>query len=467
MSRLRIAGRLALIVVGAIVLVQMLMAAAYFVEQRGRREATGFAPLFAQIAALVQALDRVPAADRELVRRAATSVRFVPSIREDIPENVAHARLLRNAEQRLRAQLGPPADRFVALSFITRAPNGGQPVARLRDLVGARLHAVIGLASGGYLDIETSGDLSLRLLGVPVGLLAGILGFAVALAALIAVRRETRPLSELAGVIERFGTAVETQPVAERGAPDVRTLIRAVNAMQARIAELLRSRTLVLGAISHDLRTYVTRLRLRLELLPESDQRTKATADLDGMQSLMDDALVFVRSSFAALPDETVDLSRVVQTEYEARKAQSAPVTLTDAQAPLVVRGSPAGIARVVTNLVANALAYGGSADVSLHADKDSAELWVEDRGPGIPLSERTHVFDPFYRLETSRNRDSGGAGLGLTIVRQIVESSRGTVTIEDRPGGGTRMRVSLPRAMTDPAAKVLAVAQSPLTKKA
>jgi signal transduction histidine kinase len=445
MSRLRIAGRLALIVVGAVMLVQMLMVAVYFIEQRERWEAAGISPLFDQVAALVQALDGVPVADRDLVLRAATNAaRFRPSIRRDLPANASHSWILRNAEERLRAMLHPPEDRFVALSIVTSERSGSQPVTGLRDLVGARLHAVIGLTSGGYLDIVTSGELGL-LLGIPVGLLAGILGFVVALAALIAVRRETKPLSELAVAIERFGTAVEAQPIAEQGAPDVRTLVRAINGMQARIAELLRSRTLVMGAISHDLRTYVTRLKLRLELLPESEQRTKATADLDGMQSLMDDALALARASFAAAPDETVDLARVARNECEARKAQNTPVTVTGAQAPLTVRGSPVGIARVVANLVANALAYGGCADVSLQAEQDFVELWVEDRGPGIPLRERAQVFEPFYRLEASRNRASGGAGLGLTIVRQIVESNRGTVEIEDREGGGTRVRVRLP----------------------
>ncbi|HTQ81959.1 MAG TPA: ATP-binding protein [Pseudolabrys sp.] len=449
MGRLRIAGRLALIVVGAIVFVQMLMIAVYFIEQRRQPERGGFALLLGQIAALTQALDKVPPNNRELVLRAATSLRFTPTIRQNVPDNVVHSALLGNAERRLRALIGAPEDRFIALSFISR--NGGQPISRLRDVVGARLHAVVGLNSGAYLDVETAGELTMRLLGVPVGLLAGILGFGVALAALIAVRRETKPLSELTGAVERFGAAAEPQPVAERGAPDVRALIGAVNAMQARIAELLRSRTLVLGAISHDLRTYVTRLRLRLELLPESEQRTKAAADLDGMQSLMDDALVFARASFAGGPDETVDLAQAARSEYEARKAQHAPITLAGADAPLVVRGSRAGVTRVVANLVGNALAYGGCADVSLHPEGDFAELWVEDRGPGIPAGERAQVFEPFYRLEPSRNRDSGGAGLGLTIVRQIVESNRGTVSIEDRPGGGVRMRVRLPRASVQP----------------
>lgn len=445
MSRLRIAARLAFIVVGGIIFVQLLSAAIWFVEQRGRGEAGGSALFLGQIAALVQALEKVPPDARDLVRRAATTARFKPVIRSDMPSHNMHGRLMDGAEQRLRALIGAPADRLVALSFVTA--REGQPVTRLRDLVTARLHGVIGLAGGDYLEIDAAGEPGLRFLGIPVGLLAGILGFVVALIALLAVRREIRPLSQLTVAVERFGTAAQTQPVAERGAPDVRALIRAVNTMQARIAELMRNRTLVLGAISHDLRTYVTRLRLRLELLPESPQRDKAAADLNDMQSLIDDALAFVRASFLAAPEGTVDLVGLARAEYEVRKSAGQPVTLHCSEPSLIVHGSPAGMARVLANLVNNAIGYGGGAEISLQAAKEAVELLVEDRGPGIPIGERALVFDPFYRLEISRNRDSGGAGLGLTIVRQIVESNGGTVAIEDRLGGGTRMRVRLPRA--------------------
>jgi two-component system osmolarity sensor histidine kinase EnvZ len=446
MSRIRIASRLALIVVGAIVLVQMLLAAVYFVDNRTTQGRARLEPLLTQIASLAELLDRVPEADRPLVMRAATSIGFVPSLRQDRPSE-AHSVILRPAERRLRALLGPPDGRYMALSLVASGRRDGEPVTRLRDLLGAQVHAVVALSSGGYLDVEARGGPTLRLFGVPVGLIAGILGFAVALAALIAVRRETKPLSDLAVAVERFGTAIEPQPIAERGAPDVRAVIHAVNAMQSRIAELIRSRTLVLGAISHDLRTYVTRLRLRLELLPDSEQRRKASADLDGMQSLMDDALAFARASFGNGSEETVDLARIVRNECELRVAQGKAVTLAIMEAPSPVRGSPAGLARVAANLIDNAAAYGGGADVSLRAAGDGIELWVEDRGPGIPSSERGKVFEPFYRLDPSRNRESGGAGLGLTIVRQIVESHRGTVTIDDRPGGGARLRVRLPRA--------------------
>jgi two-component system, OmpR family, osmolarity sensor histidine kinase EnvZ len=427
----------------------MLMAVAYYVDRREAADGATFAPLLGQIAALTQVLDRVPVADYPLVLRAATGTGFFPRIRPDLPNDVGSGPLRRLAERRLRNLLGDSGDRFVALYFRTGEMRGSRSIVRLRDVIGARAHAVIGLKSGGYLDVEAVGDLTMRLYGVPAGLFAGILGFVFALIALIAVRRETQPLSDLAAAVERIGPDFDLQPVAERGAPELRALVHAVNAMQARIVELIRSRTMVLGAISHDLRTYLTRLRLRLELLPESPQRTKASLDLDGMQALVDDALAFARSSFGNDKDAASDLSSIVKNEHDSREANGDAVSLIGADRPLMVRGSPAALARIVTNLVGNALAYGKCADLSLLALDEAVELRVEDRGPGIPAGDRASVFEPFYRLEPSRNRDHGGAGLGLTIVRQIVESYRGTITIGDRPDGGARVQVRLRRIET------------------
>ncbi len=451
MGRIRIAGRLALIVVGGIVLVQMLFAAVYYANNRTAAPRPQIEPLLSRIAALTHLVERLPPAEQAVALRAATGAGFKPSLRAERPVEVRSA-LLWGAERRLRNMLGQAPERYVALALVSRRGDH-QPVERLRDLFGAEIHAVVGLAAGGYLDVVARGGPTLRLFGVPVGLIAGILGFAVALAALLAVRHETRPLSDLAASVERFGKAIEVQPVKARGAPDIRALIGAVNAMQARIVDLIKSRTLVLGAISHDLRTYVTRLRLRIELLPESPQRAKIVADLESMQALMDDALAFARASFANGGEATADLAQIVRMEQAARAGQGAAVKFTGAEAPVFVRGGASGLSRVVANLVDNALAYGGCADLSLHAAGEFAELWVEDRGPGIPPAERAQVFEPFHRLDPSRNRESGGAGLGLTIVRQILEANGGSVAIEDRPGGGARIRVRLPRGQAGEAA--------------
>lgn len=446
MGRIRIASRLVLIIVGAIVLVQVLMAGVFIAEYRRNAGQFSETPLLSQIAALTQALERTPAAERALVLRAVSGPRFSAEIHPQPPTDFERSALLSDREQRLRALIGPPDDRLVKLSLVTNAERGSQKVTRLRDLVGARVRAVVGLTDGSVLEVEAGGEMTLRVLGIPAGLLASIFGFVVALIAIIAVRRETRPLSELTAAVSRFGTDIEPQPVAERGAPDLRSLTRAVNAMQVRIADLVRNRTIVLGAISHDLRTYVTRLRLRLELLPDSEQRRKAETDLNDMQALMDDALAFARASFAGAPPEPVDLAAIVRRECETLRAQGRAVSLGGEAGPLQVRGTAAGLARVVANLANNAVAYGGGAEVSLHADAQDVVLWVEDRGPGIPEAERGRVFEPFYRLEASRNRDKGGAGLGLTIVKQIVESLGGAVAIDDRPDGGTRVTVTLPR---------------------
>lgn len=446
MRRFGIASRIALIVIGTLLVAQLLMVAAYVVERRRATQEQAFAPLIGQIVALAQLLERVPEDNRDLVLRASSGVGFRPSVGAARPQ-IERTPILKPVEWRLHRLLGGPPDRYIALSLLTSERLGSHPVRRLRDLSGARLQVVIQLEDGGYLEVICGGDITVRLLGLPIGLLAGILGFLVALMALLAVRRETRPLTDLSEALERFGTQLEPQAVPERGAPDVRTVIRAVNTMQARIADLVRTRSLVLGAISHDLRTYLTRLRLRLEFLPQNEQTAKAAADLDGMQALVDDALAFARASFSGASDEAVDLSRLVRAECDTRLAQGAEVSLEGVEEPRIVRGAPGALARVIANLVGNALAYGGRADILLAEAGDEVELRVEDRGPGIPLAERENVFEPFYRVEASRNRESGGAGLGLTIVKQIVEGHGGRVVIEDRPRGGARLRVLLPKA--------------------
>jgi two-component system, OmpR family, osmolarity sensor histidine kinase EnvZ len=442
MARIGIAARLTLIIVGGLILFQLFTVTTYFIERRHAAEGATFAPLLGQIAALVQLLDHVPVEDRALVLRATTGINFLPSILESVPPDNTPASDLRLANWRLHRLLGNDDTRYISIS-LAKKETGENHVDRLRDYIGSSLRALIELKSGGYLQIQATGDLALRLLGIPVGLVAGILSFLVAVVALLAVRRETKPLSDLGDAVERFGSSLKPQAVSERGAPDVRALIGAVNSMQHRIVQLMRSRTIVLGAISHDLRTYLTRLRLRLELLPDSPQRSKASADLDGMQALVDDTLAFVRASFANGADDTADLSQIVTNEYITRTSLDEHVSLTGAEEPLYVRGSPTALARVVSNLAANAIAYGKVADLTLKRREKSVELIVEDRGPGIAASDRTQVFEPFVRMEISRSRDHGGAGLGLTIVRQIVESYGGTITIEDRSGGGARIRVT------------------------
>lgn len=447
MARLGLAARLALIIAGALVLGQILMTMAYFVDRRGAAAGATLGPMMGQVSALVQLLDRVPAADRPLVLRAATAPGFFARIVAEPPAPRPATDTMPVVERRLRAQIDAPPARFVSATIDTRGQYGVKLLPLLAQWRGAHLNLVIGLADGDYLEVEATGDLTARLFGVPVGLFAGLLGVAVALAAVLAVRRETKPLSDLSAALERFGTRLEAQAITPRGAPDVRRLIATFDAMQQRIVELVRNRSLVLGALSHDLKTYVTRLRLRVELLPEGPQTARAQADLEEMQNLLDDALSFARGAFATPPGASVDLAAIAAEECAARRTEGASVEMAAPEGPCPVAGAAPALRRVVANLMGNALKYAGGADVSVAVKGQRVELVVEDDGPGIPQAERQKVFEPFYRLDASRSRDTGGAGLGLTIVKQIVENLGGSVGIEDRPGGGARLRVSLPRA--------------------
>ncbi|GGF75046.1 two-component sensor histidine kinase [Azorhizobium oxalatiphilum] len=444
MARLGLAARLALIIAAGLVAMQMLMSAAYFFD---RRPTTGGAlngPMIEQMVALVALLDTVPPEQRALVLRAAT----VPGFSTDITPNAVppapDADVLAFVEKRLRAQISDPSRAISA-----RVEAEWQVPRLLRPLLlqwrAPHLRVEVELAHGGYLQVDATGELIARLFGIPVGLLAGLLGLGVAFASVWAVRRETRPLSHLSQAVERFGARLEPQPVTPRGAPDVRSLIVTFDDMQNRIVELVRNRSLVLGALSHDLKTYVTRLRLRLELLPDDPQKARAQGDLEEMQTLLDDALAFARGTFAAPGGAPVDLAKIVGEECAARQAVGAQVAMTPPAGPCLVSGAAPALKRVAANLIGNAIAYGGSAEVRVTIEGDQVALVVEDRGPGIPEAERTRVFEPFYRMEASRSRATGGAGLGLTIVKQIVESLGGAVSIAERPGGGARLTVRLP----------------------
>src|SRR5215470_12047763 len=277
MLRIRFIWRVALILVAALVVVQLLAAAAYYV-QRDRATKAGFhLPLPDQIAALVQLLDHATPEEAALALRAVNGAGLRAEIRPDRPSASAGDWRLERIETALAGYLGG-GDRFISASLIDGDPGEGA-LRRTRSLLNGKVRVVVSLASGGYLVVETAGELLARLFGLPAGFWAGIVGFIVMAIAILAIANEARPLSRLARSVERFDAALEPAPMPERGAPEMRALIGAVNRMQSRIATLVKSRTFVLGAISHDLRTYLTRLRLRVETLPQGAVRERVVRD--------------------------------------------------------------------------------------------------------------------------------------------------------------------------------------------
>lgn len=266
-----------------------------------------------------------------------------------------------------------------------------------------------------------------------------------------AVRRLTMPVRVLAEAAERLGRDVNAPPMPESGPTEVAKAAHAFNTMAERIRRFVSDRTQMLAAIGHDLRTPITRLRLRAEFMDDDEQRRKMLADLDEMEAMVAATLAFARDESTAEPTVALDLAalcRTVLDEAADARPNLAEAIGYDGPERLTVRARPVALKRALANLVGNALAYGGAARLAL-AGPDGpgrpVRLSVEDAGPGIPPEQLEAVFQPFHRLETSRNRETGGTGLGLPIARNILRAHGGDVVLQNRPGGGLVALATLP----------------------
>ncbi len=261
-----------------------------------------------------------------------------------------------------------------------------------------------------------------------------------------AVRRAIQPLSMFAGAAERLGLDVDAPPLPEEGPREVRLASRAFNEMQGRLRSFVRDRTQMLAAISHDLRTPITRLRLRAEFMEDGEQKDRMLSDLDEIQSMIAATLDFARDDFAGEPRRAFDLAVLLRDICDEFRDVGADVTW-EGPAHATQVGAPAALKRAFTNLIGNAVNYGGGGAVSLTVEQGSCRILVEDRGPGLAEADLERVFEPFVRAEGSRSRETGGVGLGLAITRSIVRGHGGDVTLANRPEGGLRATVVLPAA--------------------
>ena len=307
----------------------------------------------------------------------------------------------------------------------------------------------VGLKSGETLVVATGGLLHLTMLGLPPGFWAGVLGFAVAVITVLMVRREARPLRDLAEAVDRMSLPGKADPIPDvpRGAPEIRALIAAFNRLSERIAQLIKARMALIGGISHDLRTYATRLRLRAELIGDEQERAKAINDLDDMKQLLDDSLLAIEAGAAVRAQELVDIAPILEREADDRRRAGAAVALVMSPAAQGAQliGEALALRRLIANLTDNALAYGSEALIGADVAGDDLVILVDDKGPGISPAECELVLEPFVRLEQSRNRSTGGAGLGLAIARNVAETHGGRLTLETALAGGTRAMVRLP----------------------
>jgi signal transduction histidine kinase len=331
----------------------------------------------------------------------------------------------------------------------------GAPQIRWRELVIYGGHnwreVVIGmrLADGEWMDVTAKLE-PLRPWHSPTFLTAFVLmTAAAALLTLWAVRQLTAPVRTLAEAAEALGRDVNAPPLPENGPTEVAVAAVAFNTMAARIRRFVQDRTELLTAIGHDLRTPITRLKLRAEFVDDDEQRGKILADLEELEAMVSATLAFGRDARTTEPVSQLDLAELLRTILdEAGDAHPdvADKLRYDGPAHLTVRARSLALKRVLVNLVTNALNYAGSATVRLSRDGARMVLVeIEDDGPGIPESDLERAFEPFHRGEPSRNRETGGVGLGLPIARNIMRAHGGDVVITNRAPCGLKATVTLP----------------------
>ncbi|MCX8134334.1 MAG: ATP-binding protein [Roseococcus sp.] len=434
-----LAGRTAFVLILGLMAVQGLGLTIHAFDRLELQRAAEARDLSFRAAALWRALVTQPPerraavlAEAELPSNLLASVDREPWVRPEMPPVPPHLRRL------FRLEPPPPP-----------GPRRLRPVESLSAAGGPSEVALsLRFAEGGWLNMR---------LRLPAPrpwhsdrFLAAFAAMSVAAALLIlwAVRRLTRPVRDLAAAAERLGRDVNAPALPETGPREVAQAAAAFNGMATNIRRFVADRTQMLAAIGHDLRTPITRLRLRAELMEDEEQQRRMLADLDEMEAMIAATLAFARDDAAAEPAAPVDLAALARTvldeaadaqpELADRIAYSGPEHLTVSLRPLAMK-------RALGNLVANALKYGGAARLALEPRGAGAVIAIEDDGPGIPEAALEEVFQPFRRIEASRNRETGGTGLGLTIARSILRAHGGEVSLHNREGGGLRVVVSLP----------------------
>ncbi|MEE3504259.1 ATP-binding protein [Acidiphilium acidophilum] len=262
-------------------------------------------------------------------------------------------------------------------------------------------------------------------------------------ASIWAVGRVTAPLRTLATAAERLGRDVTAPPLAETGTIETRQAAHAFNVMQSRLRHLVESRTRMLAALSHDLRTPLTLLQLRVEDVPQAEERDRMLATIAGMNQMIEATLAFARDDAAVEPFRRIDLTALLAAIVDDM-ADAGMKAILEPAPSITVDGQPAALRRALVNLLDNAIKYGGAASVTVGTGPHTAIVRIDDAGPGIPPAELARVFEPFYRVERSRSAETGGSGLGLSIAMAVMQAHGGTITLSNRSEGGLSALVVL-----------------------
>ncbi len=441
----RTLGAQLVVVTAAAVLISNVGVAVWFTiadRQAARTSVTD--RLLDRVNSAAAVLSAIPAKERDAAARAMSTPLLHFSMHHGRPLTGTMDSQENQIATRIRSVLPPKRDReavFVRLraprpgEVIPKPSNGTRPVIEIMVPVVRRTQ----LVATFFEPPEPPWPMQITIAAIVAILTASAAG------ALIA-RRVARPLSELAAAAWEAARGGSARHVPEEGPEDVKRAAAAFNAMTDQVARTLQSHRQLLSAVGHDLRTPITALRINTEFIEDGELRDRLQKNLDELQALTE-AVLSAAKGTGGEQMRTVDLSALVESVCSDLDDLGEPVTWR-AHSPAPASCRPNEIRRAVRNLIENAVAYGKRADVFLENGADQYDVVVEDEGPGISDSDKARVFEPFVRLESSRSTETGGSGLGLTLVKAIAEGHGGSVVLENRPEGGLRARLRLPRTV-------------------
>lgn len=461
-------GRTLVILIGGILLVQALGGVFYYRDWKNFRESAEHSRLIERMATYVQWMNAASPLQREFLLRTnrPRGMRTWQSTQSAVDDEANWFGVEAFIRSGLSEELGGIDLKRIRVDDDERRPfppGGGFGQHRMQNnnnipddqrphwgrmmnghKYNARLMVAVLLDDGTWLNMRIPFERPTPPGFVPFAMPLLFLSLLVALVAFVIMRRANKPLARMAQAAETLGRDVNAPPMKEDGPREVRDAARAFNEMQTRLRRFVQDRTHMLAAISHDLRTPITRMRLRAEFVEDDQQREKMLSDLDEMESMIKATMSFARDDVANEAVSPIDLAALVESLCEDMRETDGNVTYKGME-ELPFKGRPVGLKRAVANLVGNALKYAGACEVVLEADQRQVTLTVKDNGPGIPESELEEVFRPFRRLEGSRNKETGGVGLGLAVVRSVAHAHGGTAQLMNRPEGGLEAKIILP----------------------
>jgi signal transduction histidine kinase len=439
--------RIVIVALAILIALQILIVGASYLVRTAELSHPARPRIVEQISAATALVDEAPPGERAEVLRAISSPFIAFSVLPEFPEDGVRAMHWPLPEYRpvismYRAALGRREFRIFARKW--RRFKGAPPIMPAEVVIAIRL------SDGSALIVEPSAEYRRQLAVNAAALASSVLGVLLLVGLVWASFQTTRPLRDMAAAAERIAADLETPPLPERGPKPVRDLARALNSMQTDLRRLVSERTVTLAAVAHDFRTYLTRLRLRADFIGDVAQRAKAEKDIDEMTALIDDTLLYARAGAAGVATGPFDAAALLR---DIAQGMNEPRGGVEASTPasLLAIGHEGFVRRAVINLIDNALKYGGAARVHLEGAGALTTMTIEDDGKGLTRADLDRLTEPFFRVEGSRSRATGGAGLGLAIARRLIEASGGSLNLDLTAGGGLRAQVLLAGAAASP----------------